>query len=334
MNLSDIGEFGLINRYAPKFSSLVNKKFIGIGDDCAVIPINQTDSFCISTDLLIEDIHFVKNKITPEELGYKSLAVNLSDLAAMGAKPVASFLSIGIPANTSVEFIDKFMNGYKQLSVKYNTPLMGGDTTKSVDKLVVNVVVIGEMPSKLVRLRSMAKAGDLICVTGNLGDSAGGLKAILNIENHSVYKTLVRKHHKPEPKINEGLWLANQPEVHAMMDISDGLSSDLMHILKASKKRASVDIDKIHISNSLKKACKEQNWDKFQLAISGGEDYELLVTIANKDFEAFNNNYKKQFNKNLYPVGKIETGKPKISYYYNHKPFDLQQIGFDHFGEK
>jgi len=333
MKLTEIGEFGFIERFKHKYDHLISTNDLGIGDDCAVLSINDTEKHLITTDLLIEDIHFVKDKISPEQLGYKSLAVNLSDIAAMGAQPLYSFLSIGIPVNTYVEYLDRFMQGYYQLSEKYNTPLMGGDTTKSVDRLVINIAVFGKCVPSEMRLRSMAQSGDLICVTGNLGDSAGGLKIVLDkLETSNINKELIKRHNLPEPMVNEGLWLAKQNAVHAMIDISDGIASDLNHILKASEKSAIVELDKLPVSNSLKEACKKYSWNIYNLAAGGGEDYELLFTIAKTNYEKVNSEFKKQFNKPLYPIGEIRNGNSGIRWLDHGRKVKTGKLGFDHFG--
>lgn len=334
MDLKDIGEFGFIKRFANKFDSFIKEEELGIGDDCAVIPINETDNYVVTTDLLNEDIHFIKDKIFPEELGYKSLAVNLSDIAAMGAEPKFSFLSIGIPNHISVEYLDAFMTGFYALSEKYKVPLMGGDTTKSADKLTINVAVIGQCKKAEMHLRSMAKEGDLICVTGFLGDSAGGLNVILNdLELSAENKYLVQKHHVPEPRINEGMWLAKQKSVHAMMDISDGISSDLMHILDASAKSAQVHTEKLPISSSLRNAAIKNNWDPIELASSGGEDYELLFTFDAKDFGRLKKEYKTHFSEELHIIGEIKEGQAEIKWFNNGKNITINKNGFNHFAK-
>ncbi|MEA3505829.1 MAG: thiamine-phosphate kinase [Bacteroidota bacterium] len=335
MDLKEIGEFGFIKRFANKFDRFIKEDELGIGDDCAVIPINGSDNYVITTDLLNEDIHFLKNKISPEELGYKSLAVNLSDLAAMGAEPKFSFLSIGIPSHISVEYLDAFMAGFYSLSEKYNMPLMGGDTTKSSDKLIINVAVIGQCKKSEMHLRSMAKDGDLICVTGFLGDSAAGLKVILNdLELNPENKILVQKHHAPEPRINEGIWLGKQKSVHAMMDISDGISSDLMHILDASGKSACIHADKLPISELLYKVASENNWNPFELASSGGEDYELLFTVDAKDIDKLKMEYKVNFMENISVIGEIKEGETGISWFKKKTEITNKKDGFNHFSNK
>ncbi len=332
MKLHEIGEFGFIARIAENFRDLFSPGYMGIGDDCAVIPYNDKEDYVVTTDLLIEDTHFLKDRITPEQLGYKSLAVNLSDIAAMGAKPVGSFISIGIPAEVEVEYLDAFMKGYHDLSRKYQVLLLGGDTTKSKKYLTVNVGVIGRCRKGSARLRSMARDGDVICVTGLMGDSAGGLEVLLrNLPETKEHLQLILSHHLPEPHVNEGLWLAEQKETHAMIDVSDGISSDLMHIVKTSGKSATVDVDKIPVSETLRKVTRAESWDLDKLATSGGEDYVLLCTIQSGSYEAIREGFKGAFGRDLVQIGRIMEGKPGITWVRNGKQVRLNQHGFDHF---
>ncbi|MBN1408489.1 MAG: thiamine-phosphate kinase [Calditrichaceae bacterium] len=332
MRINEIGEFKFIDRISGKFKDLLLHGFLGIGDDCAIIPYNNKEDYVITTDMLIEDIHFLKDRITPEQLGYKSLAVNLSDIAAMGGKPLGSYLSIGIPAETEVEYLDAVMKGYHDLSQKYQVQLLGGDTTKSKQYLVINIGVIGVCKKGEARLRSMAQSKDIICVTGFLGDSAGGLKVILNqLPETKDHLQLIRSHHLPEPHIKEGTWLAQHPEVHAMIDVSDGISSDLSHILRMSGKSAIVDLDKLPVSDTLKRVSSKQSWDIDKLATSGGEDYVLLCTVKAGDFEKLNGDFRGIFGSDLFPIGEITDGENLIKWIKNGKQVFLNQYGFDHF---
>ncbi|HUX55388.1 MAG TPA: thiamine-phosphate kinase [Bacteroidales bacterium] len=334
MKLSEIGEFGFIDRLSGKFKHLLLPEYLGIGDDCAIMPFNDEEDYVVTTDLLIEDIHFLKDRITPFQLGHKSLAVNLSDIAAMGAKPVGSFLSIGIPSETEVEYLDSFMKGYHELSQKYQVPLLGGDTTKSKKYLTINVGIVGKCRRGKARLRSMAQNDDIVCVTGFLGDSAGGLEVLLhNLPETKDNLKLIQSHHLPEPHINEGLWLAKQSEIHAMIDVSDGISSDLLHILKASGKSAVVDLDKIPVSDKLKRVTLAEGWDLYKLVTSGGEDYVLLCTLKAGSFEPINTGFKATFDRDLIQIGKIIEGEPRINWTKNGEPHILNQHGFDHFND-
>jgi thiamine-monophosphate kinase len=332
MQLKDIGEFGFIQRFATKYDSLIKQGDMGIGDDCAVLSISDTENHVITTDLLVEDVHFLKSEISARELGHKSLAVNLSDIAAMGAQPLYSFLSIGIPKDTPIEFLDAFMEGYHQLSEKYGVPLMGGDTTKSPDKLVINVAVVGHCKKEETHLRSMAKANDIICVTGTLGDSGAGLKVMLDqLERNEINNRLIKRHHCPEPRIEEGRWLAQQAGVHAMMDISDGISSDLKHILKASDKAAAIQTDILPISLDMNQQASVYKWNRIELAAAGGEDYELLVTIQGDKYDAISQQFLQAFNKPLHPIGRITEGEPSISWFNESEEIHPDKVGFDHF---
>lgn len=332
MKLSEIGEFGFIERFAHRFEDLITPPAMGIGDDCAIFPANELYDYVFTTDMLVEDIHFIRSKISPFNLGHKALTVNISDIAAMGAKPVGSFLSIAIPANVEVEYLDELMEGYHQLSQRFHIPLMGGDTTRSPEKLIINISVIGRIGKKQSRLRSMACAGDIIAVTGFLGDSATGLKVLL--ENHKtswLTDYFVQCHNRPNAAVEEGIWLGEQNGVHAMMDISDGIASDLKHILKASGKAAIIETDKLPISEQLTEYGEMKRLNIIQLATSGGEDYQLLVTIKDSEFDSIANAFKKRFKKPLYPIGFIKEGKPQISYSSNGEPTTEPGSGFNHF---
>jgi thiamine-monophosphate kinase len=333
MKLKEIGEFGFIERFKPWFEKLVPENITGIGDDCSIIPVNNEEDWVITTDMLVEDVHFLREAMTPEQLGYKSLAVNLSDIASMGASPVGSFLSIAIPKDIEVEYLDNFMQGYHQLSEKFHVPLLGGDTTKSLKHLAINVCVIGKCKKGHAKRRDMAQTNDLICVTGILGDSAGGLQIILNNldRNNTDNNYLLEKHFLPEPRLYEGQFLATFDGVHAMMDISDGIASDLVHILKASGKGATINIDTIPVSEILQKVSKPQNWNLIELAAGGGEDYELLFTVDPAKLKEIDEAYSSRFDKHIIPIGKIEQSIPTIKWFKNQQEVNMEKGGFNHF---
>lgn len=333
MKLQNIGEFGLIEEYiAPEFKELVKKHVTGIGDDCAIIPINDTISHIHTTDMLIEKTHFLKDKITPYQLGFKSLAVNLSDIAAMGGSPIGSYLSIGFPKDIEVEWIEQFMKGYKALSQQEEVPLLGGDTTSSEDKIVINVGVTGEMETHRIKKRTAAKTGDLICLTGEVGDSAGGLQVILkDLPVDEFAEKLLQQHLKPYPHVSEGKWLSRFDGVHAMMDVSDGISSDLRHILKASRRKGIVDLERIPLSKALTEYSSEHDLDALELGVSGGEDYVLLLTIDPNDYEEIDEAFRDRFQKPLYRIGTIDEGEPEITYRKDEQEFREIKKGYSHF---
>ena len=271
------GEFELIDWIKGQFR--VPDGVLGIGDDCAVLPQRDGLETLVTTDMLVEGVHFLLEDVDPYSLGWKSAAVNLSDIAGMGGKPVGTFLSCALPKTLDDGFLKGFFEGYKALSDRFDCPLLGGDTTSSLDKLCINVTVLGTCEAGRSRKRSAAQPGDLICVTGPLGDSAAGLKVIL--ENAAAEKEegiLRERHYRPVPRIEEGMNLAATPGVNAMMDISDGIGSDLRHILEESGTGARVDVRSLPLSAELRTVCARRGWDPVELALDGGEDYELLFT--------------------------------------------------------
>lgn len=268
------GEFELIDRIGGLFRVPAGMK--GIGDDCAVIPQTSEKDLLVSADMLVEKVHFLMDKISAFDLGWKSAAVNISDIAAMGGRPVATFLSIAIPENLDDEWMECFLKGYAAVSDKFSIALLGGDTTLSRDSLCINVTIIGECKHGAAVLRSSALPGDLICVTGHLGDSAAGLRCLLG--DISCAETFSKAHCRPEPRVREGLLLSGMNGIGAMMDISDGVASDIRHIMSESRVGASIDVSKLPVSADLQEACSRYGWDPVELALCGGEDYELLFT--------------------------------------------------------
>lgn len=316
MQLNELGEFGLIGKIKELFSAISLHGCRGIGDDCAVIPTGAGESLTVTTDMLVEEIHFLRSATDPYRLGRKSLAVNLSDVAAMGATPFASFLSIALPRDVSAEWAEQFMEGYRSLSAEFGVALLGGDTTSAPEHIAINVVAVGRADERKIKYRSTAKAGDIIYVTGYLGDSAQGLIDICNGAGDSAF---ARVHLDPAPCVHEGIWLGQQPEVHAMMDLSDGLASDLRHILKASGVSAEVLLDKIPTKVDVK------------LAVGGGEDYQLLLTVAANSALEIAAAFAARFGKPLYEIGKIEAGAPDITW-IGEKAAEIANCrGFSHF---
>lgn len=332
MKLKDIGEFGLIQRFAPLFKQSIPPGVEGIGNDCAVIPLGEHHSSLVTTDLMVENTHFIKKQISPQDLGYKILAVNLSDIIAMGGKPKYAFLSFALPIDTTLEWIDAFIAGFKELADETGVLLLGGDTTRS-ELTMVNVTLIGEIETQFIKLRSQASSGDIICCTGYLGDSGGGLKVLLEqLPQDKVAQALVQSHFRPNPQVKEGLWLARQKGVHAMMDISDGLASDILRIMEESHCGAHINVEQLPISPNLKSASQLFGWQPDAMALTSGEDYCLLLTVDPQEFAKLSLSYLKNFHSPLYPIGQIIPSQDLI-YTYHKNPYLLVGSGFDHFKE-
>ncbi|MEG0499656.1 MAG: thiamine-phosphate kinase [Rikenellaceae bacterium] len=325
MDLKELGEFGLIARIKSRFRDSLAKGVEGIGDDCAVIPLNDVSSYVVTTDLLVEGRHFLMDRISPFELGYKSLAVNISDVAAMGAAPRFSFLSLALPSEVCGEWCEQFLEGYHALSSQFSVALLGGDTTAAENgHMVISVTAIGQVENQNIKRRSGARRGDIIAVTKQLGDSSLALRMIL--DGDDISKDLRAKHNTPLPHINEGIWLGARKEVHAMMDISDGVASDMEHICELSGCGARIFIDKIPQSDVLEKICAEHGWSALDFSLSGGEDYGLLLTVDSEAFECL----QREFFGKLYAIGVITDGDSVVYMDSAGVPM-AQKKGFRHF---
>ncbi|MCX7984155.1 MAG: thiamine-phosphate kinase [Bacteroidetes bacterium] len=332
MKLSEIGEFGFIARAAKLLHQQLPTGIVGIGDDCAVIHQEGNRSFLITTDMLVENIHFLRNRITPQELGYKALAVNLSDIAAMGGVPHSAYISIAIPNTVTAEWLDDFYSGIKHIAESCGVLILGGDTTKSPDMIVINFAVFGTAHTSTLKYRSSAQLGDMICVTDFLGDSGGGLYVLLNnIPLTDDVEYLLKKHHVPRPHLDEGQWLATHKCVHAMMDVSDGIDSDIRRIMEQSNCGARIDIDKLPLSPQLINVAARYHWNADELALTGGEDYCLLLTVDRSHYTILAEKFMERFKRPLYHIGTIEEQSFGLQYYKRDTPVVLSKRGFDHF---
>ena len=307
-------EFGFIGDIATLFSTLPHSGFEPIGDDCTVLPMGD-EALVMTTDMLVEDIHFLRGASSAEEVGEKSLMVNISDVAAMGATPIATLLSIALPESAQGEWAERFMRGYYDASAREGVALVGGDTTASRDKISINVVAIGRAPMANIKRRSAAKAGDVIAVTGKLGISSKGLVDImfgdLNTEAAKV-------HRRGQARTAEGVWLGAREEVHAMMDISDGIGSDIKHIMEQSKVGATINLEQVPTDYDIR------------YATTGGEDYELLLTIEPESFDTVAKALYDATGTTLTAIGTI-TDTETLTWLDNGVPSDIEIRGFEHF---
>ena len=291
------GEFDFIGDIRDMFAKLPKRGFEGIGDDCAVLPMGD-EVLVFTSDMLNEGVHFLADKSTAYQIGYKSLMVNISDVAAMGATPVATLLSLALPEERFGEWSNSFMEGYYEASKKYGVKLVGGDTTKSHSGVCISVTAIGRAPKTDIKRRSKAKTGDVVMVTGELGASAAGLRDVLN---GKLRTRNAKIHLMPEAQVREGEWLGKQEAVHAMCDISDGVASDLQHILDESKRSAII---------SALPVAKGAEWSD---AFCGGEDYKLLITVDKSMADDLSKRFERKFGTPLYKIGRIV--KPNYDVY-------------------
>ncbi len=266
---------------------------VGAGDDCAVLDFGVPDKLLLfKTDAVVEGIHFTKNT-PPEKIGHKALARCLSDIAAMAGTPIAALVTIGLPKGFEPEFIGKIYGGMRALSEKYGVAIVGGETTANPDRLFISIALLGTVARGKQTLRSGAKAGDAIFVTGELGGSLAG------------------KHLEFEPRLAEARWLAEHFSIHAMIDLSDGLAGDLRHILNASGVGAELRKTAVPISRAaeLQARTKASAKPAFAAALTDGEDFELLFTLAGGHAVQLLDAWKRQFPElKLSCIGKIVPG--------------------------
>jgi thiamine-monophosphate kinase len=281
--ISNLGEFGLIDvlkKYAPLSKAVIK----GIGDDAAVLPYSKSEYLLFTTDMLSEDTHFTR-RMPAQLIGHKALASNISDIAAMGGCPTFAVVSIGVPKNLSVHFIKEVYKGIERTARDFNVSIVGGDTIKT-DKILINVAMLGMVEKKYLTTREGAKANDWIFVTGSLG---GSLKS--------------RRHLKFYPRLAQARFLVENFKPNAMMDISDGLSGDLNHMLKASKVGARLD----HASIPRHKGVS------LSQALNDGEDFELLFTLSPKNAGSLMDWQARHKSFYFYPIGTITAdAKEKI----------------------
>jgi thiamine-monophosphate kinase len=288
-----MSEFELIAKLTKSLPTNENV-LAGAGDDCAVLDFGLPEKlFLFKTDAIVEGFHFTR-ETPPEKIGRKALARCLSDIAAMAGTPNAALVTIALPENFDAEFIAKIYDGLNALAEKFGVAIVGGETTANPERILISIGLLGTVSRGKQILRSGAKIGDAIFVTGELGGS------------------LAEKHLEFEPRLAEANWLAEKFPVHAMIDLSDGLAGDLRHILNASKVGAELLKSAVPISREAKLAARKSSAAKpaFAAALTDGEDFELLFTIASKDAIKLLDAWKKKFPQlKLSCVGKIVSGE-------------------------
>ena len=335
--LNQLGEFGLIERIRAKNKTRRAETLKSIGDDAAVLH-PQGREVVTSTDMLVEGIHFDLSYTPLQHLGYKAVAVNVSDIAAMNAFPVQITVSIAVSNRFSLEAIDMLYDGIYAACDAYNIDLVGGDTTASTSGLIISVTVIGLTEKEKISFRSGAKPGDAICVTGDLGAAYLGLQVLLREKvtykanpDHqpdlTEYEYLIEKQLKPEGRTDFIHELAEFGVVpSAMIDISDGLASELLHICKESGVGAAIYEKQIPIHDTTMLVSEEFNISATTCALNGGEDYELLFTLPVEEFE------KIKHLPHITPIGIIrEKSEGVVMVTSTNEAITLRAQGWNHF---
>ena len=336
--LGHLGEFALIDRLTDDFPRKNKSTVKGVGDDCAVLGTGKKKTV-VTTDMLVEGVHFDMMYTPLKHLGYKAVAISISDVAAMNAVPKQILVSIAVSNRYSVEALEELYAGIRLCCERYDVDLVGGDTATSRTGLIINVTAIGEVDQERITYRSGAQLHDLICVSGDLGSAYAGL---LILEREKVtyqanpnfkpdldsYDYVLERFLKPEPRMDIVKWLAEKEVVPtSMIDVSDGLASELLHICKQSHCGCEVYEEHIPIDYQTSRVCSEmsQNMLPISNALNGGEDYELLFTIQQSDYEKIKDS------KEVHIIGHItEEGAPAVLVTPQNTTIQLVAQGWQH----
>ena len=335
-DVAEIGEFGLIELLTKEFISKNDSTRLSVGDDAAVIAFNKKNTL-ISTDMLVEGIHFDLSYFPLKHLGYKAITSSISDICAMNGICTQVTVSIAISNRFKIESLKDLYSGIKVACENYNVDLVGGDTTSSNKGLIISVTAIGFSCENGHVKRSGAKTNDLIVVSGTLGGAYLGLQVLerekqvflVNPNNKpdlTAYKNIIQKQLRPEAR-NDIIEFFQEFKIKptSMIDISDGLSSEIIHLCKSSNKGCKIYEDKIPISDDSLQACKEFNLEPTTIALSGGEDYQLLFTVGQENLEKIQNNL------NLSVIGHITSSKEMILIEKSGRNLMIESLGWKSF---
>ncbi|PKM82820.1 MAG: thiamine-phosphate kinase [Firmicutes bacterium HGW-Firmicutes-13] len=356
MLISEIGEVNLIKRLAREAYLNPKEVLVGIGDDAAVTRLPGGKVLLITKDILVEGVHFIKDCITPRQLGQKALAVNISDIAAMGGTPKHVLTAVGLTPDTEVETVEELYRGIKDLCRLHCIHLVGGDTVRSPESMIISITLLGEVEEEYLTLRSGAGVGDLIGVTGYLGASGAGLDLLLESRGRHInqiphggtgldlllesrgplsdhwQEEVIKAHLEPPVRLEESRALSRAGMVNAMIDLSDGIVKDLEEISRASGVGARIYMDRLPVSSATRKAAQFLQRETVNYALAAGEDYELLFTLKADKYEEFRRTVVEQLNTKITIIGEIvpeEKGLKMID--EKGRERDFPPRGFIHF---
>jgi thiamine-monophosphate kinase len=309
--VASLGEFPLITNMTRNLQtddSVVH----GVGDDCAVLKYTLQKYQLFSTDMVIEDVHFKRDEMNPKYIGYKALARNISDIAAMGGDPTYAVVSIALPGDLSLDFVKGIYAGLKGCAARYGVLIIGGDTAQH-EKIVISIAILGEVEKQHLVLRSGAKEHDRVFVTGKLGGS------------------IMKKHYSFKPRIAEAAFLTQHTKVNAMIDISDGLLQDLSHILVASGVGCVIETSRVPISPDAFKRAGHDERKALQAALTDGEDFELLFTVSASKAPHLLEKWKRELWTPLTEIGSITKTKKVFLRDVDGQEIEVVPSGFHHF---
>ncbi|MGH8068765.1 MAG: thiamine-phosphate kinase [Candidatus Entotheonellia bacterium] len=334
MDIGGIGEFSLIasircrmeGRYPPEVA-------LGIGDDCAVLQPHAGMEWVITTDTQVEDVHFRRAWLTPYQIGWRAMAVNLSDVAAMGAQPFGALAALTLPAATEAAFFDQLLDGLCDLGLRFNCPLIGGNLSRDPARLSLTLTVLGRTPlGKSVR-RGGARPGDEIFVSGRLGGSAAGLQTLLQTIPlaETIYPALRQRYAQPQPRVREASFLRASGGLTSMIDLSDGLAGDLAHLCEESGVGAQIVAEALPLQVGVREVAAVLGEDPLELALRGGEDFELCCTASPGRLTPVLDEFRAQFDLDLTRVGIMTSERSLRLVHADGSEALLAPQAFDHF---
>jgi thiamine-monophosphate kinase len=335
MRVGDLGEFRLIARLEKRLQRSLSPRIVrGIGDDCAVVQPSDGMELLLTVDTQEEGVHFKRQWTTPEDIGWRCLAVNVSDIAAMAGRPLGAIVALSLPASLDVAFLEAFYDGMQELAAGYDCPVIGGNISRrATEAMSVSITVLGETPRGRSVYRSGARVGDEIWVTGRLGGARAGLAALGQPTRVSGLATeqAVRRYCRPRPRLYEAQYLRQQANLHSLLDLSDGLSSDLRHICEASGVAAYVEAERVPIDQGVQEIAAACEAEPLDYALHGGEDFELCLTVAPGGLDEVREAFEQRFQCQLVRVGTIREGAGVVLVARDGTREPLPVRGYDHF---
>jgi thiamine-monophosphate kinase len=334
MHIGELGEFALIARLHRHLLGQTSPQIIrGVGDDCAVLRPSAGMDLLLTTDTQEEGVHFRRHWASPEDIGWRCLAVNVSDIAAMGGSPLGAVVALSLPTTLDVAFVEALYDGMQAVATRYDCPVIGGNISKSASTLSVTITVLGEVPHGQSVCRSGAQVGDEIWVTGNLGGAKAGLEVLRHPEAVAglPIEGVLARYRRPHPRLREAQYLRQHARLHSLLDISDGLSSDLHHICEASGVGAQLEVACIPIAEEVQQVATALQADSLAFALHGGEDFELCLTAPPGMLATLQPVFQAQFHCPLVRVGTIQPGSGVTLCLVDGTQIPLRAGGYDHF---
>lgn len=335
MTVRELGEFALLARLQRRLQQADAPPVVrGIGDDCAVLRPADGHDLLVTTDTQEEGVHFRRDWSTAADIGWRCLAVNVSDIGAMGGTPLGAVVALSLPETLAVAFVEAMYDGLSAMAGAYGCPIIGGNISKSTERLSVTITVLGSTPRDGAVYRAAARAGDDVWVTGDLGGAKAGLEALIHPQAVAGLPAdaVLARYRRPRPRLKEALYL-RQHGVCSLIDLSDGLSSDLAHICEASGVGAQLHAERIPISDEARRVADALGVDALTMALHGGEDFELCLTAPAGAAEALEQGFRDQFDCPLTRIGTIQAGAGVTLRYPDGSEASLAPGGYDHFHE-